>query len=135
MDEILQEVSPHHWLADFRFLLDGSARGSEEGIQIARLEDRLETRYAPHLIPHAYNSLRYSYNWLVRSWDYFCEVGLVRLSGTGFVIENSLIYALHHISADIPIELLPNLPELEPSKLVKVAQKYIDADRAAKPIE
>lgn len=131
MDETPQDISQHQWFADFRFLLGGAFRGSQEGVQIALLEDRLESRYEPHLIPRAYNSLKYSYNWMARNWEYFEEVGLVRRQDDGRIaIENSLIYALHHLASDIPTELLPRLPELDPAKLVKVAQKFIDAERS-----
>ena len=129
MDEILQDISPRHWLTDFRFLLGGAFRGSSEDVQIALLEDRLESRYAPALIPRAYNSLKYSYNWLARNWDYFEEVGMVRKEGGGMVVENSLIYALFHFSGYIPLEMLPRLPDMPPDTLIPVAQKYIEADR------
>jgi hypothetical protein len=129
MDETLQAISPHHWLEDFRFLLSGAFRGSSEDVQIALLEDRLESRYAPALIPRAYNSLHYSYNWLARNWNYFEEVGMVRREDGQIAVENSLIYALFHFSSDIPLETLPMLPDTPPELLVSVAQKYIEADR------
>ena len=133
MDETLQTISPHHWLEDFRYILDGEARGISQEIQIVRLEDRLETRYAAHLIPHAYNSLCYSYSWMVRSWDYLLEVGMVRMDSGRYVIENSLIYALHRLTADVPTPMLPSIPELDPYKLVKIAQRIIDAEKNNQP--
>jgi hypothetical protein len=33
MDETLQAISPHHWLEDFRYILDGDARGISKEIQ------------------------------------------------------------------------------------------------------
>lgn len=131
MDETPQDIPQRQWVEDFRFLLGGAFRGSEEGVQIALLEDRLESRYEPHLVPLAYNSLKYSYNWMARNWDYFEEVGMVRRQQDGRIaIENSLIYALHHFSVGIPIEMLPMLPETGPERLVPVAQKFIELDRA-----
>lgn len=131
MEQNPQELSSTHWLLDFRFLLSLASKGGEEGIRVAQLEDRLETRYSPELIPLAYNSLRYSYDWLVRNWDYFLEVGMIRRENGETAIENSLIYALHHFSTNLPLEALPMLPEMPPNQLVTVAQKYIDAERLA----
>ncbi len=129
MEQNLQELSSTHWLLDFRFLLSVASKGGEEGIREAQLEDRLETRYVPELIPLAYDSLRYSYDWLVRNWDYFLDVGMIRRENAGTAIENSLIYALHHFSTNLPFESLPLLPDMPPNQLVTVAQKYIDAER------
>lgn len=61
------------------------------------------------------------------------EVGMVRRDAGRYVIENSLIYALHHLTADVPTQMLPSIPELDPYKLVKIAQRIIDAEKNNQP--
>jgi len=85
--------------------------------------------YAPHLLPRAYSSLVYSYNWMVRNWDYLEEIGMVRNKSGRTEIENSLIYALYHFSWNMPIEALPDLPKADARHIIAMAQKFINADK------
>ena len=129
MEEHPQEIAPHQWIQDFLFLLETAFHGAEARIQIARLEDHLEVKYSHSLVSHAYHSLTYSFNWLIRNWDYFEDIGMVKKQDDGAImIENGLMYALNHFSMNIDPLSLPELPNTAPERLVRIAQKFIDLD-------
>lgn len=127
----LQTITLQSWIEDFRFLLKGVLAGGTEDAQQARLEDHLEVRYAPHLLVQAYSTLKYSYNWMARHWEYLGEVGLVRRKDGKVEVVNCTMLALHEVAFSMEVENLPQIPDIDPRKLVAVAQRYIDAEKAA----
>jgi hypothetical protein len=132
--ELLQSITPQSWLQDFRFLLGGVLGGGQEDAQRARLEDYLETRYLPDLVPDLFVALMNSYNWTAKNWDYLQEVGMVGMTTEGRItMTNSVVYALHDVAMSAPPAILHMLPDVDPLKVVRIAQRHIDAEKNQQP--
>ncbi len=130
---LLQNITLSSWAEDFQFVLILSGRGEAEAVQKAHLEDYLEKRYERSLLVRAFLTLKYSYNWIVRHWSYLKEIGLVQEIEGKTAVVNCLIMALQEISFALPLKFLPKLPDTNSQKMVRLAQRYIDAERSNKP--
>lgn len=116
------------WAYDFQHLLSGVLKGGSEELQKARLNEYLEARYAPEIIPYVFDSLHGAYNHLARNWQYFTEIGLIENGNERFAVTNALILALYDSAMATPSPEL--LIQIDPIKIVKIAQRHIDRERS-----
>lgn len=128
--ELQHDLTLKSWTDDFLFLMTLRLRDGLPDAQQARFRDYLEMRYEPQLVEQAFETLKQSYNFIARHWTYLKDVGLIRAEDGRDGIVNCLILALREVAFTFPHEQLIHLPATDPRKMVKIAQKYVDAEKA-----
>lgn len=120
------QISQELWTQDFQFVVSLRVYLSIQDGQVARLQDYLEMRYYPELVPQVFLTLKYSYNWMVHHWDCLLESGFIVDDNGRKGVMDCLIIALYDFSSTIPIELITEFPDLDPLIVLKRAQGYLD---------
>jgi hypothetical protein len=128
--DALRQITKESWHSDLTFLLAGVLRGGTEEIQQARLEEYLEARYSYDLVPIAFRSLKYSYNFIARNWDCLHEVGIIHTDKSGRIgVTNALVFALFDSALATPSP--EQIVNVDPLKVVRIAQRYIEQEKTS----
>ena len=98
--------------------------------QRARLADRLEMQYPPEQARFHLDTLTACHNWACRHWSYLQEVGLIVRANGKLGCQNALILALREMAFRLPASAIHLLPDTDPLSVVRIAQKYIDGEKA-----